>query len=56
MAYLPSTVVPAGRTVDGLPVGVQIVGPYLDDLTTIAVARSVSRRLGGIEPPPLAMG
>lgn len=56
MAYLPSTVVPAGRTADGLPVGVQIVGPYLDDRTTIAVARSVSKRLGGIEPPPLAQG
>ncbi|MGZ4704744.1 MAG: amidase family protein, partial [Acidimicrobiales bacterium] len=56
MAYLPSTVIPAGRTADGLPVGVQIVGPYLDDRSTIAVARAVSRRLGGIEAPPLAAG
>jgi len=56
MAYLPSTVVPAGRTADGLPVGVQVVGPYLDDHTTIAVARAVSQRLGGIEPPPSALG
>ncbi|MGZ4683738.1 MAG: amidase [Acidimicrobiales bacterium] len=56
MAYLPSTVIPAGRTADGLPVGVQIVGPYLDDRSTIAVARAVSGRLGGIEAPPLAAG
>jgi amidase len=56
MAYLPSTVVPAGRTADGLPVGVQIVGPFLDDRSTIAVARAVSERLGGITPPPLAVG
>ncbi len=56
MAYLPSTVVPAGRTADGLPIGVQIVGPYLEDRSTIAVARAVSERLGGIEPPPLARG
>jgi len=55
MAYLPSTVVPAGRTADGLPIGVQIVGPYLEDRSTIAVARAVSERLGGIVPPPLAM-
>ena len=54
MAYLPSTVVPAGRTAEGLPVGVQIVGPYLEDRTTIAVAGAVSDRLGGIVPPPLA--
>ena len=49
MAYLPSTVIPAGRTADGLPVGVQIVGPYLEDRTTIAVAKAVSDQLGGID-------
>ena len=55
MAYLPSTVIPAGRTADGLPIGVQIVGPYLEDRTTIALARALSERLGGIVPPPLAL-
>jgi amidase len=55
MAYLPATVIPAGRTDDGLPVGIQIVGPYLEDRTTISVARLLSDRLGGIEPPPLAL-
>src|SRR5262249_12603194 len=52
LAYLPATVVPIGRTRDGLPVGVQIVGPYLEDRTTLAVARCVSEVLGGFTPPP----
>ena len=56
MAYLPSTVVPIGRTAGGLPIGVQIVGAYLDDRTTIAVARQLSDAMGGIEPPPFAIG
>ncbi|MGV0794216.1 amidase family protein [Mycolicibacterium sp. XJ1819] len=52
VAYLPATVVPVGRTVDGLPVGVQIVGPYLEDRTTLAVARAVEQVLGGFVAPP----
>jgi amidase len=54
LAYLPATVVPVGRTRSGLPVGVQIVGPYLEDRTTLAVGRCVSERLGGFTPPPAA--
>ena len=45
MAYLPSTVIPVGRTADGLPIGVQIVGPYLEDRTTMAVARCFAEHL-----------
>jgi amidase len=37
-AGLPSTVVPVARGSDGLPIGVQIVGPYLHDRTTLDVA------------------
>lgn len=44
---LPATVAPVGRTVAGLPIGVQIVGPYLRDRTTIAVAGNRERLLGG---------
>jgi len=36
---LPATVAPAGRTSTGLPIGVQLIGPYLEDRTSIAVAR-----------------
>ena len=51
-AYLPATVAPAGRTVTGLPVGVQIVGPHLEDRTPIDVARHLEELIGGFEPPP----
>jgi len=37
-AGLPASVVPAGRTRDGLPVGVQIIGPACEDLTAITLA------------------
>jgi amidase len=35
---LPATAAPVGRDADNLPLGVQIIGPYLADRTTIAVA------------------
>ncbi len=54
VAYLPSTVIPVGRTRSGLPVGMQVVGPYLEDLTSLWVARQFARVLGDWEPPPLA--
>jgi amidase len=52
MAYLPSTVAPAGLAEDGLPVGVQIVGPQYADLTTIALAKALEAEFGGFVPPP----
>jgi amidase len=52
MAYLPSTAAPIGRTPAGLPVGVQIVGPYYGDLTTIRVAGLLREVTGGFVPPP----
>lgn len=48
---LPATAVPIERTDTGLPVGVQIVGPYLEDRTTLAFARLVEREFGGFVPP-----
>jgi len=52
VTYLPATVVPVGRTPAGLPVGIQIVGPYLGDRTTLAVARRIEELLGGFVPAP----
>lgn len=52
MAYLPATVAPVGRTASGLPVGLQIVGPYLEDRTTIGFARELAQVVGGFVPPP----
>ena len=51
-AYLPVTVVPAGLTLDGLPVGVQVVSRYLGDRTTLAVARLLERRHRAFTAPP----
>ncbi|MEQ8747108.1 amidase [Pyruvatibacter sp.] len=52
VSYLPGTAVPVGRTQAGLPVGVQIVGPYLEDFTTIALAAVLEREMGGFVAPP----
>ena len=49
---LPGTAAPAGRTPGGLPVGVQIVGPYLEDHTTIEFARLLAEVTEGFVPPP----
>ncbi len=51
-AYLPSTAAPIGTTAAGLPVGVQIVGPYLGDRTTIDFARKLTEVVGGFKCPP----
>lgn len=50
--YLPSTVPPIGLTPDGLPVGVQIVGPQYGDLTCIDFARLLEEQYRGFVPPP----
>lgn len=49
---LPSTTVPIDRSEIGLPIGVQIVGPYLEDRTTIAFAEFLEREFGGFVAPP----
>ncbi|TWT09623.1 amidase [Reyranella sp. CPCC 100927] len=49
---LPVATVPVGRTKAGLPVGMQIVGPYLEDRTAIDVAKWLADLIGGFTPPP----
>jgi amidase len=49
---LPSTTMPIGHDDTGLPIGVQIIGGFLDDRTTIAFAGLVEREFGGFTPPP----
>lgn len=48
----PATVAPAGKTRGGLPVGIQILGPYLEDATPIHVAALLAKENGGFTPPP----
>ena len=50
---LPSTAVPLGLSKDGLPVGVQIVGPFLEDRTPLKLAELIEREFGGFVPPKI---
>jgi amidase len=52
MAFLPSTVAPAGFSRAGLPIGVQIIGPQYGDRTCIELARLLEREFQGFVPPP----
>ncbi len=48
----PSTAFPAGISSDGLPVGLQAIGPYLEDRTPIRFAALLAREIGGFQAPP----
>jgi amidase len=48
----PATAAPVGRTETGLPVGIQIMGPYWEDATPIAFAELLAQEIGGFAPPP----
>ena len=50
--YLPSTVFPAGLSSDGLPIGLQAVGPAYHDHTTIEFTRLLAQEIGGFQEPP----
>jgi len=50
---LPSVVVPAGLSVEGLPIGVQIVGRPFDESTVLAAAAILEESLGGWQRPAL---
>lgn len=52
LSGLPATTMPIGLGSNGLPVGVQILGPYLEDRTTIAFAQLAEREFGGFRAPP----
>lgn len=53
MTGLPATVAPIGRTADhNLPVGIQIMGPYLEDATPIDLAGRLNELTGGFVAPP----
>jgi amidase len=48
----PATAFPVGLSKDGLPLGLQAIGPYLEDYTSIRFAGLASREMGGFVPPP----
>jgi amidase len=49
---LPAAVVPIDRGDSPLPIGVQVIGPYLEDRTVLAFAAHLEREFGGFVPPP----
>lgn len=49
---LPAVVIPAGIAADGLPVGLQMIGPYLGERTVLEFAALAEKLLGGFRPPP----
>lgn len=49
----PATTAPVGRTAAGLPVGIQMMGPFWEDATPITFAGLLAREVGGgFTPPP----
>ncbi len=51
MPGLPATAVPAGRSPEGLPVGVQLIGPMFEDRTPLRLAELLEQRIGGFHAP-----
>ncbi|SER36933.1 amidase [Faunimonas pinastri] len=49
---LPASVAPTGLGPEGLPIGVQIIGPYMEDRTPIRFAELLEEAFGGFVPPP----
>lgn len=51
---LPATVAPIAHSKEGLPIGVQIIGPLYEDLTPIRFAELIELNFGGFTRPPLS--
>ena len=51
MPGLPATAVPAGRSPEGLPVGVQLIGPMFEDRTPLRLAELLEQKIGGFQAP-----
>jgi len=49
----PAVVVPVGRSPEGLPIGVQVVGRPYEEEVILAVAACIEEESGGWQPPPL---
>ena len=53
IAGLPALSAPAGQARDGLPVGLQIIGPRYEDDTAITFAELLAATVGGHEAPKI---
>ena len=52
----PTITLPAGTDADGLPIGVQIVGPRWGEERLLAIAKQVAKVTGGFRRPPVLTG
>jgi Asp-tRNA(Asn)/Glu-tRNA(Gln) amidotransferase A subunit family amidase len=48
----PAATVPVGRSPEGLPIGVQVVGRPYEEALVLSVAAVIERECGGYVPPP----
>jgi amidase len=48
----PATAFPVGLTRAGLPMGLQVIGPYLEDRTPLRFASLIGWEFGGYSRPP----
>lgn len=48
----PATAAPIGQTLGGLPVGIQIMGPFWEDATPLEFAALLGQEIGGFKQPP----
>ena len=49
----PAVSVPAGRSAEGLPIGVQVVARHWEEHVALGVAAAIERAVGGFTPPPV---
>jgi len=47
-----ATAIPIGFTRSGLPLGAQVIGPFLEDYTPIRFAQTIEQEFGGFVKPP----
>jgi len=52
---LPAVCVPAGRSTEGLPIGVQLIGRPFQEEAVLAAAFVIEEALGGWRMPPVAL-
>jgi amidase len=50
----PAAVVPVGKSPEGLPIGVQVVGRPFEEEVVLAVAEQIERAMGGYVRPPVS--
>jgi amidase len=52
VAHLPATIIPTGPAADGLPIGVQLIGPLYGDMKLIDLAERLEGLGFGFKSPP----